>query len=144
MASTAMVSGDYSNERMIECLGSYESAGIKWNYSGGTSTLLFPFGVSGKYMPASYTIHSASASGSISVVPINTKHPATQLLAESKQNSYWKVRSSCLGTYSVSHQCQYSTADVQKFTDGTFTGRRFYIYTWAPQGGIVNSIDTVN
>jgi len=77
---------------MIQTAGAVTNGGISKTYSN-TTAFVFPFGISGYYLPASIRFSSAPGTyGTVTSAPVNGRHP----MAQGTNNAltcYWKTTS---------------------------------------------------
>lgn len=114
LGSASTISGTFSQTRMIRCDGVLSSGGIKKLFPviGSTSVFTFPFGVSGKYTPAIFTIDNNATTGFVTVKPVNAHHPAV-LKPDSVLQYYWNIESSGITDFRGNLVLSYSVADVE-------------------------------
>lgn len=106
--------------RMFRSDGVYSNGGItKYFNAGYSGTFTWPFGVSGKYTPASLQIITTGA-GYVRINSINEKHPAT-LAPFNVLNYYWDVESTVAdfdGTLQLSYAVTDVTGDESQYVAG--------------------------
>jgi len=138
----AIVSGAFSPTRMILFNGALSDRGVKKLFPAGASPIFtIPVGVAGKYTPVSFTITANSASGSIVVSPVNSKHPATTDALTNELAFYWYVRSSGFSGLAITHTYNYIATDASGVL-ANYVGGRYNLgsNTWTNLGSVVNTV----
>jgi hypothetical protein len=112
--------GDFSANRMILMTGSTITSGTifkLFNNSNGAKSFNLPYGVTGSYNPATFSLTAASATGSqlsVSSRLINALHPNRITGATNKLNKYWQLNATgfqtSISTNSLSFS--YNLADI--------------------------------
>ena len=140
LGTAAEVTGSFSSARMIRSNGVLSDGGVQKNYSG-TGSFTFPVGVFGKYTPATLNVTATSSAGSITVKPINAKHPATRDAADKQLNYYWNVTRSGFSSFTATHTYTYLQGDVTG-SEGSYRVGRYVFPNWNPIGGILGALNT--
>jgi fibronectin-binding autotransporter adhesin len=140
IGSSGDISGTYSVTRMIRANGVLSDGGIKRNINAGAVNLFYPLGVLGKYAPANINISSNNAAGSITVKPVNSKHPSTRLAADSQLTFYWQVDTTGLGTLQATHTYTYNNQDVTG-TEANYRTGKYIFPNWSPLSGIAGTVN---
>ncbi|MDG5801051.1 hypothetical protein QA597_11835, partial [Marinilabiliaceae bacterium ANBcel2] len=128
------------NRRMIMLNGVLSDQGVRKLYSvESNSEFLFPLGVQGKYTPVAYTIMDNSESGSITVRPINERHPAVSDLDVNELSYYWSVNAEGFNDFEVIHNYYYNQEDVNGDENDYILGRYDYEdYVWSALDDVVD------
>ena len=143
----ASIGGTPDKTRMLILNGVLSDQGVRKEFTGASS-FTFPIGVSGKYTPASYTISSIGAAGTITVRPINRRHPAVVTPSENELAYYWKVDSTGFDSnLTLTHSYTYDSNDAKPTVANYVVGLyKTHEYRWFDLGnndvgkpGIVNS-----
>ena len=138
----ASVGGTPGTGSMIILNGALSDQGVRKLFPSGISQFTMPIGVSGKYTPASYNITANTAPGSITVRPVNRRHPAVVEPGELTELAYyWAVDSTGFGEpFTLSHTYHYLEEDVMPDpgSDGGYVAAlyRTYDYYWTDLGDI--------
>lgn len=111
LGSNSNVKGsNFGITKMIKSDGVFSNGGVVKNFTAGYSgQFVFPSGVNGKYTPAFLQVN-ATASGSVRVNVINSRHPAT-LSPYNVLNYYWELESSISG-FDGNISLYYSLSDI--------------------------------
>ena len=139
----------FSVSNMILTNGSSSDKGIRKSYPGSTSDFTFPVGVVSKYTPARINVTANSATGTVTLKPVNTT-----IVAATDDNGdgndlldyYWEVTSTGFSGLTATHEFTYNDNDVQ--TDGTSTSEgdydagRFLSPNWTSGTTNLGSINT--
>jgi fibronectin-binding autotransporter adhesin len=141
LSENCSVSGSFSGTSMIRTNGNAVDSGVMKMFPSGTANFEFPVGTSVNYTPASFDITSNSATGTIRVVPVESKHPATTLAADEQLNYFWSVQSTGFSGLVVNHRYQYLDAFVTGTETNYVTGR-YLLPQWSPLGGIAGTVNT--
>jgi hypothetical protein len=145
LGSGSDIAGSYSSTRMIRCDGVLSSGGIKKLFPviGSSRVFTYPFGVSGKYTPAVFTIDNNAATGFVTVKPVNSKHPAV-LKPDSVLQYYWSIESSGIADFRGNVVLSYNIADVAG-TESEYVAARLFPATnsWskASPGSATDNVD---
>lgn len=138
---SASVSGSFSATNMIRTNGVTSDAGVRKAYPASASDFTFPIGVTLKYTPARFNVTANTAAGTITVKPVDIRHPATTDPANLELDYYWRVASTGFnGSTTVSHTYKYEPLDVQGTETNYVTGR-FFGSIWAPTLGIPGTVN---
>lgn len=113
--NTNPINGTFSATRMIRTAGNSSdkglTMGISGNYPVSTSIATFPVGTAYGYTPAEVRTNATGASGSLSgtytIIPVNSAHPAASLGAY-VINYYWKSKSSITGATNANIDIRYT------------------------------------
>jgi hypothetical protein len=129
----AAVGGTPGVNSMIILNGVISDQGVRKLYPAGAHDFTFPFGVSGKYTPARINMTSNGAAGSITIRPVNYKHPALfNGGTANRLDYYWYVTSEGLSNPVAEHTYYYDDGDVQG-NENTFVAGRYLGTSWTPQ-----------
>ncbi|MBT1702302.1 T9SS type A sorting domain-containing protein [Chryseosolibacter indicus] len=111
-----------SPTRYIITSGLLSNAGVSKAFAPSVTNgnFVFPIGVGGKYTPANYTLTTGVVGGTITVTPVNSKHPSATGSGTAYINYYWHVTHSVIVLNSLVHRYTYVAADEQ----GTVTDYR--------------------
>ncbi|MBN2487337.1 MAG: hypothetical protein JXB34_15285 [Bacteroidales bacterium] len=141
--TNASVGGTSNADNMILLNGVISDQGVKKLFPASASDFTFPIGVAGKYTPASYNVTSNTAAGSITVRPVNRKHPSTSEnpALTNELQYYWYVQESGFSGLTVNHEYQYINDDALPNETDYVVGRFNPVtYSWsAPVEGTVNA-----
>ncbi len=115
--------GSFSNSLMVQSAGNASDGGIDVNISAD-GTYLFPFGVSGKYTPASMDIALTSGNtGNVAINPVDAELSTTDLSGGNILSYYWKVNHADFGTSDLptinSYTFTFDASDVSAGTPDT-------------------------
>lgn len=117
-----------SLSRHIVTSGLLSNAGVTKAFAASVvnGNFIYPIGVSGKYTPANYTLSSGASAGTITVKPVNSKHPSATGSGTAFINYYWSVNHSAVTLTSLTHTYTYVAADEQgtvaDYRDARFQG----------------------
>ncbi len=136
------VTGTFSITRMIRSNGVLSDGGIQKNFSG-TGSFTYPIGVFGKYTPATINVTATSSGGTITMKPINAKHPSTRDAVDTQLNYYWNVTRAGFSSFTATHTYNYLQGDVTG-AEGSYRVGRYLFPNWTPTGGIVGAINTTS
>ncbi|MFD1003583.1 T9SS type A sorting domain-containing protein [Ohtaekwangia kribbensis] len=111
--------------------GRLSDGGITKAFSGSLASagFIFPIGVSGKYTQADYTISTGTAGGTITIKPVNSKHPSATGSGTSYINYYWSVSHTIANLTALTHKYTYVAAD-QSGAPGNYRDARFSGGAW--------------
>ncbi len=137
---TGEVTGSFSNGRMIRTNGVLSDGGLTKNYPGSSHNFLFPVGVGARYTPARINLTANGNAGTLTVKPINVKHPSTRDAAEKQLNFYWQVDSTGFGgPVTATHTYHYINSDVTG-TESSYRFGRYVFPNWVPINGVAGTI----
>lgn len=144
---SASIGGTPDKTRMLLLNGVLSDQGVRKQFGIGASSFTFPIGVSGKYTPATYNITTNSESGTITVRPINRRHPAIATPSSDNELAYyWKVDSTGFGSnLDLTHTYTYKPDDAKPIVANYVVGLyKTHEYRWYDLGnagtpGQVNS-----
>jgi fibronectin-binding autotransporter adhesin len=134
-AAAVTTSGpSFGNSKMIRTSGYQSDRGVRKTY-GNLTAFTFPIGSGSSYMPATIQITSAPTTyGSITVRPVNARHPLVAAGNTANLMWYWKVSSSGftgLGSNAISHTYRYlETYVVPANSDVNYVPARYYPTSW--------------
>lgn len=141
---TSTITGTLNSSNMIRLNGVASDAGVTKLYPASAHDFTFPIGVTLKYTPARLNVTSNTVAGSITVKPINTKHPATTDPLDKELGYHWKTSSTGFnGSTTVNHTYNYINLDVNG-TETSYVTGRFFAAAWAPTLGIPATVDALN
>ncbi|MFN5371638.1 MAG: T9SS type A sorting domain-containing protein [Bacteroidia bacterium] len=144
LGTTATVTGSLNAGSMIRFNGVVSDAGVRKLYPASAASFTFPIGTTLRYTPATLNLTSNSVAGSITVVPVAVKHPATTDPTDKELTAYWKVEKSGLSpSLTVNHTYQYHPNDAINGTEANYRAGRFFSNVWVPNGGIAGSVNAV-
>jgi hypothetical protein len=130
-ASASVVGADAT--KYIKTNGTLADAGVTKVYPTGASNFTFTVGSAGKYTPAQFnvTTNTDVAGGTITVKPVNTKHPTTTDASNKELAYYWNVNSTGFASgLTVTHVYNYINADVNG-TEASYVAGRFFSGGWS-------------
>lgn len=140
---------NFSNTNMIKSSGSTSSSGVRKSFPASTADFTFPIGVTSKYTPARFNISANSATGTITVKPINTTiSSATDDNADGNDllSYYWDVVGSGFSGLTLKHEYTYNETDVQtagsSSSDGDYDAGRFNSSSWTYGIASLGSLNT--
>lgn len=140
IGSTGEITGNFSNGRMIRTNGVLSDGGLTKNYPSGAQNFLYPLGVGARYTPARINITANGNAGTLTVKPINVKHPSTRDATEKQLNFYWQVDSTGFGgAVTATHTYHYVNSDVTG-TEANYRFGRFVFPNWVPIGGVAGPV----
>ncbi|TVQ12838.1 MAG: T9SS C-terminal target domain-containing protein [Bacteroidetes bacterium] len=110
----ASIGGTPDMNRMILLNGALSDLGIRKQLAAGASTpFTIPMGVSGKYTPVTLHVHSNPAPGSITLKPVNRRHPAVDDPENHNElDYYWSLEAEGLASADISYTLTYAAEDV--------------------------------
>lgn len=126
-SSLTAISGA-SATRYIVTSGNLSDAGITKAFAASVTNgnFIYPIGVSGKYTPANYTLTTGALGGTITIRPVNSKHPSATGSGTAFINYYWSVTNSVIVLNALTHTYTYAAADeagtVADYRDARFKG----------------------
>lgn len=118
--------------KFIKTNGTLSDAGVTKMYPTGAYDFTFPIGVVGKYTPARLNVtgNTDATGGTITIKPVNAKHPTTTDPLNLELGYYWNVSSTGFSTgLTVTQVYNYMNADVNGTETNYVTGR-FYAGFW--------------
>ncbi len=116
--------------------GVLSDAGVRKSFPTGSLDYTFPIGVNGKYTPAQYTVASNGTPGTITVIPVNAKHPSTTNSGDFQLLYYWHVLNSGFSGLQISQFYTYLQTDVRG-NENQYVAARFYYGVWDLSTGSV-------
>lgn len=134
---------EFNASRMITTNGVLSDGGVRKLYPTGAYNFTFPVGVGSKYTPVSMNVSANTATGDITIKPVNVKHPSTRLIADQQLNYYWNVTRNGFADYTITHIYNYLQTDVTGDENSYRTGR-FISANWTPNGGYTGTVDVSN
>lgn len=141
---TSSITGTLNSSNMIRLNGVASDAGVTKLYPASAHDFTFPIGVTLKYTPTRFNVTSNSVAGTITVKPVNTKHPATTDPLDKELAYHWKTSSTGFnGSTTVNHTYNYINLDVNG-TEASYVTGRFFAAAWTPTFGIPATVDALN
>jgi fibronectin-binding autotransporter adhesin len=141
---SSTITGTLNSSNMIRLNGVASDAGVTKSYPASAHDFTFPIGVTLKYTPARFNVTSNTVAGTITVKPINTKHPATTDPLDKELAYHWKTSSTGFnGSTTVNHTYNYLNLDVNG-TETSYVTGRFFAAAWTPTFGIPATVDAIN
>ncbi len=131
LGSAASISGAGAT-KYIKTNGTLADAGITKVYPTGAYNFTFAIGSAGKYTPVQYnvTTNTDVSGGTITVKPVNAKHPTTTDASNKELAYYWNVNSTGFATgLAVSQVYNYINSDVNG-TEASYVAGRFFGGEW--------------
>jgi hypothetical protein len=116
-----------TSTKFIVTSGQLSNGGITKAFAASVTAgnFIYPIGVSGKYTPANYTLTTGASGGTITIKPVNSKHPSATGPGVSYINYYWSVSTS-MSLVSLLHTYTYALTDQQgnplDYRDARFKG----------------------
>lgn len=116
--------------RYIITSGNLSDGGITKSFASGASgSFIYPIGVSGKYTPADYTMTTGTG-GTVTIRPVNSKHPNATGTGTAYLRYYWKVATSGISFTSLTQRFTYLDAD-RNGTEADYRDARFFGGLWS-------------
>lgn len=141
----ATVAGTFNSSSMIRLNGVLSDGGVRKLYPTGAHDFTFPVGVTLKYTPARFNVSQTSSTGSITIKPVNAKHPATTDPADKELVYYWNVNASGFGSnLLVSHEYNYHPSDATNGSEAAYVTGRYFNNVWFPVNGIPGTVNAMN
>jgi fibronectin-binding autotransporter adhesin len=127
--SLAAIAGATTAKYIITS-GNLSDGGVTKSFAANVTAgnFIYPIGVSGKYTPANYTITTGVLGGTITIKPVNSKHPSATGSGLSFINYYWSVSNSVIILNALTHTYTYNAADesaggtLSTYRDARFKG----------------------
>lgn len=115
-----------SSTRYIITSGQLSNGGLRKAFAPNSAgSFVYPIGVAGKYTPATFAISTGGTGGSVTVKPVNSKHPSATGSGTSFVRYYWNVTNSGTAISALTHTYQYVAADEEgiaaDYRDAHFT-----------------------
>jgi hypothetical protein len=139
LGPNADVSGVFSSNRMLRSNGVLSDGGVRKAYASAGS-FTFPVGVFGKYTPATINVSSTGSAGTVTMKPVNDRHPSNRDAADRQLNYYWNVVSTGFSSPVVTHTYNYLQSDVTG-NESLYNTGRFVFPNWDPTGGIPGTVN---
>jgi hypothetical protein len=133
---------NYSATRYIRSNGVLSDGGVRKRFASGAASFVFPIGVFNKYTPAEFNITQNTAAGTLTIKPINVKHPSHRISGTNLLNYYWNVTTTGFENLEVSHSYSYLQGDVEG-NESIYVGARYLFPNWEPLFGIPGAVDDV-
>lgn len=136
-----------SPARYITTNGSTSDDGMVKPY-GSTGTFTWPFGVSGKYTPATIDLTTAAVLGNVTLKPINSAHPVTTDPSNLELAYYW-IASTTIASPVVNSKFAYVDADQSgRGTESAYIPAKYTPTTWTRINDVTavsdgNATDTI-
>ncbi|HNH34113.1 MAG TPA: hypothetical protein PK937_15935, partial [bacterium] len=136
-----------SPARYITTNGSTSDDGIVKPY-GSTGSFTWPFGVSGKYTPATIDLTTAAVLGNVTLKPINSAHPVTTDPTNLELAYYW-IASTTIASPVVNSKFAYVDADQSgRGTESAYIPAKYAPTTWTRINDVTavsdgNATDTI-
>jgi fibronectin-binding autotransporter adhesin len=118
--------------KYIKTNGTLADAGVIKVYPTGASNFTFHIGSAGKYTPAQFnvTANTDATGGTITIKPVNTRHPTTTDAGNKELAYYWNVNSTGFASgLAVTQVYNYMVADVNG-TEASYVAGRFFSGGW--------------
>ncbi len=134
--------------RYIITSGNLSDAGVTKAFAANETNgnFIYPIGVGGKYTPANYTLSTGAIGGTITIRPVNSKHPSATGSGTAFINYYWSVNNSVIVLNSLTHTYTYVAADqegiVADYRDARFQGGAWNIGIIAGNPNITTRVIT--
>ncbi|TCN66379.1 beta strand repeat-containing protein [Acetobacteroides hydrogenigenes] len=137
LGKDATIAGTNDSSRMIILNGVISDAGVKKIFNAGASTFTYPFGVAGKYTPATYSFATnANSAGELTVKPVNYVHPAALAPEGDQLKYYWNVAvKNFSSAYSVTQAYSYKASDVLG-NEAQYKVGRYLNGVWIEENGV--------
>ncbi len=134
--STGSIVGN-SATSYIRSDGLTSDAGVRKSYPASAHDFTFPIGCPSKYVPVRINVTANTAPGTVTVIPVNSKHYCTTDPGDYQLMFYWHVTSTGFSGLTVTHVYNYLQADVHG-TENQYIGGRYFNGAWT-QGTAVNT-----
>jgi len=121
----------------IRTNGLTSDAGVRKSFPAAAHDFTFAVGCPQKYTPVRINVTANSTAGTITMIPVNSKHFCTTDPGNYQLNYYWHVLSTGFSALNASHTFTYLASDVSG-TESSYIGGRFNNNSWT-QGPAVNS-----
>lgn len=137
-----------TSTRYIITSGLLSDGGVTKAFAANVNSgnFIYPIGVSGKYTPANYTISTGAIGGTITVRPVNSKHPSATGSGTAYINYYWSVTNSVILLNSLTHTYTYTASDESgnaiDYRDARFKGGAWTIGISAGNPNITTRVIT--
>ncbi|MDV3310007.1 MAG: T9SS type A sorting domain-containing protein [Cyclobacteriaceae bacterium] len=144
-ASAVTTSGSsFGASKMVRTSGYQSDRGVRKTF-GNTTAFTFPVGVGTIYTPATIQLTAAPTTyGTITVRPVNARHPLVAAGNTSNLMWYWKITSSGftgVGANGVSHTFRYQEAQVVPAnSDVNYVPARYHPTSWT----VINNTNAVD
>lgn len=138
----ASTSGTLNQSSMIRLNGVLSDAGLRKLYPASAQDFTFPIGVTLKYSPARINVTSNNTAGSVTIKPVNVKHPATTDSDDLELTYYWSTSATGFSPATVvTHTYNYLQTDATNGDETQYRVGRYFNNIWVPQFGIPSSIN---
>lgn len=138
----ATTSGTLNQSSMIRLNGVLSDAGLRKLYPASAQDFTFPIGVTLKYSPARINVTSNNTSGSVTIKPVNVKHPATTDTDNLELTYYWNTSATGFSPATVvTHTYNYLQTDATNGDETQYRVGRYFNNIWVPQFGIPSSVN---
>lgn len=142
LGTAATTSGTINASSMIRLNGVLSDGGVRKNYPASAQDFTFPIGVTLKYTPARINVTSNSVAGSVTIKPVNVKHPATTDPLDRELTYYWNTSATGFsGATTVTHVYNYLQTDAVNGTEANYRTGRYFGNVWTPQFGIPSTVN---
>ena len=120
-----------TSARYIITSGNLSDGGVTKTFPASMTAgnFIYPIGVSGKYTPANYTLTTGGLGGTITIRPVNSKHPSATGSGTSFIRYYWSVTSNVIIVNALTHTYTYTAAD-EAGTPANYRDARFKAGAW--------------
>lgn len=145
-AAIVATGGAFGTTKMIRTLGLQSDGGVRKTY-GNLNAFIFPVGTGTSYTPATIQLTSAPTTyGSITVKPVDSRHPFVVSGNTNNLAYYWKTVSNGfvgLPAASVSHTYTYLESSVTG-GDVNYVPARYFPATWTVIADLAQVNETTN
>ncbi|RAW00425.1 T9SS type A sorting domain-containing protein [Pseudochryseolinea flava] len=124
LGQSATIGGSPNALNMIRTNGTLSDQGVTKNFASGAFNFTFPLGTSSKYTPVQYTATANGAVGTITVKPVNRKHPSVTVGFDAL-DYYWNVSSTGFSGLTVQHIYTYNNEDING-NENLYDAARFF------------------
>lgn len=129
LSSTSLtaISGATATKHIVTS-GNLSDGGVTKAFAANITSgnFIYPVGVSGKYTPANYTLTTGGLGGTITIRPVNSKHPNATGPGTAFIKYYWSVTSNVIIVNALTHTYTYDVTDesgtVVNYRDARFKG----------------------
>jgi fibronectin-binding autotransporter adhesin len=145
LTETATISGTTNESRMFRLNGVLSDGGVKKLYAASPQNFTFPIGITLKYAPVTINATTNTVAGSVTMKPVNVKHPATTDPLDKELTFYWNTSSTGFGPSSVfTHVYNYENSDAANGIEINYRAGRFFNNVWSPQFGIPSTVNATS
>jgi fibronectin-binding autotransporter adhesin len=139
---SASVTGSLSASSMIRMNGVTSDGGVRKFFPASAQSFTFPVGITLKYTPSTIQVTSNTVAGSVTLKPVNTRHPATTDVLDKELTYYWNTTSTGFNaSTTVTHTYSYLQSDAINGNENLYVAGRYVNNVWSPQFGIPSTVN---